>query len=116
MLTGRCFCGAIRYETDGVPTNQTNYHCSICRRTSGAAFVSWFTVPANAYRITSGTPARMKSSGHGMRTFCRECGTPLTFQSTNFPCEIDITTCSLENAEDVPPRDHTHVGEKLSWV
>lgn len=116
MLTGHCFCGTVRYEANAAPTLETNCHCSACRRTSGAAFVTWFTVPENAFRITSGTPARLKSSSHGTRTFCRECGTPLTFQSANSPGEIDVTTCSLENAERVPPLDHTHVGAKLSWV
>ena len=33
MLQGGCFCGRIRYEVTGTPFNETNCHCSICRRT-----------------------------------------------------------------------------------
>jgi len=39
MLTGGCFCGAIRYEADGAPFRETNCHCSICHRTTGAPFL-----------------------------------------------------------------------------
>jgi hypothetical protein len=44
MLTGGCFCGDIRYAVTGSPFHPTNCHCSICRRTTGAPFVAWFSV------------------------------------------------------------------------
>jgi hypothetical protein len=50
MLTGGCFCGAIRYEVAGAPFHETNCHCSICRRTAGAAFVTWFSVRSADHR------------------------------------------------------------------
>ena len=116
MLKGHCYCGAVRYEAAASPARETACHCSICRRTSGAAFVAWFTVPAAAFRVVSGRPASFKSSEHATRTFCAACGTPPTFQSTRYPDEIDITTCSLEDAEQVPPKDHIYVDSMLSWV
>jgi hypothetical protein len=116
MLKGRCYCGAVRYEAAADPARETACHCTICRRTSGAAFVAWFTVPAASFRLVSGEPTSFKSSEHGTRTFCATCGTPLTFRSTQFPDEMDITTCSLEDAEQVPPKDHTFTASKLSWV
>jgi hypothetical protein len=36
MLTGGCYCGAIRYWVRGMPVNAINCHCSVCRRTTGA--------------------------------------------------------------------------------
>jgi len=116
MIEGRCFCGFIRYAADGAPSNETNCHCSICRRTSGAPFVAWATVPAASFRFLSGTPNSFRSSDHGTRTFCPRCGTPLTFRSAHLPAEIDITICSLDNPELLPPKDHTQVSAKLSWV
>lgn len=116
MLTGHCFCGAVRYEAGGMPSQETNCHCSMCRRISGAPFVAWFTVPAIDFRIVAGKPARFRSSDHGTRTFCAGCGTPLTFQSARRPAEIDITTCSLDDPERLPPRDHIHNGSRLRWV
>ena len=116
MLRGHCQCGQVRYEADAPPIQETACHCSICRRSSGAPLVAWFTVPRASFRFTQGTPSRFQSSAHGTRSFCPGCGTQLTFESSRLPEEIDISTCSLDDPERVPPRDHTHVASRLSWV
>jgi hypothetical protein len=115
-LEGGCFCGAIRYRIRGTPTQETHCHCSICRRTTGAPFVTWFTVRPDELAFTIGEPARFASSDHGTRGFCARCGTQLTFASTRAPDEIDVTTCSLDEPERVPPRDHTRTSSQLSWI
>ncbi|MGH8627701.1 MAG: GFA family protein [Gammaproteobacteria bacterium] len=115
-MEGNCFCGFVRYQAGGTPSQETNCHCSICRRTSGAPFIVWFTVPIDHFRILSGEPAKFRSSQHGTRTFCPRCGTPLTFQSSRFPGELDVTVCSLDKPEHVPPKDHTYTRSRLSWV
>lgn len=116
MMRGRCFCGFVRYEAEGIPSQETNCHCSICRRTSGAPFVAWFTVPVDGFTFISGEPASFRSSEHGTRTFCPRCGTPLTFRSSRYPDEIDVTICSLEQPDRLPPKDHTRTSAKVSWV
>lgn len=83
---------------------------------SGAPFVAWFTVRTADFAFVSGEPASFRSSGHGTRAFCPRCGTPLTFQSTRTPDEIDVTTCSLDDPEHVPPRDHTQTAARLPWI
>jgi len=115
-MEGGCFCGFVRYRCGGTPSDETICHCSICRRTSGAPSVAWFTVPASQYAVTAGTPSSFDSSEHGTRTFCPRCGTPLTFRSSRSPGEIDVTTCSLDDPEALPPKDHTQAATRLSWV
>jgi hypothetical protein len=115
-MDGRCFCGQVRYRAGGHPHDETSCHCSICRRTSGAPFVAWFTVRKADFAFLSGEPTRFQSSAHGTRTFCPRCGTPLTFESTRAPDEIDVTTCSLDEPDRVPPRDHTQTATRLPWV
>ena len=116
MIEGGCFCGFVRYLAGGPTSNETNCHCSICRRVSGAPFVTWFSVPRLTFLFVSGEPASFGSSVHATRSFCPRCGTPLTFESNHFPDEIDVTTCSLDAPETIPPKDHIHVSSKLSWV
>jgi hypothetical protein len=116
MLRGGCFCGDVRYEADGTPFDETNCHCSICRRTTGAPFVAWFSVGRTAFRFVSGTPVRFNSTDKGVRSFCPRCGTQLTFEHRDTPDEIDVTTGSLDDPESVPPRDHTRTSSRLSWV
>jgi hypothetical protein len=116
MLKGGCFCGRIRYEAGGDPSHETNCHCAICRRTTGAPFVTWFTVPRSGFRFVLGEPARFKSTPRAVRSFCPQCGTQLTFEHEDFADEVDVTACSLENPEILPPRDHTWTRSKLSWI
>ena len=78
--------------------------------------MAWFTVPPDSVRFVAGEPRRFKSSEHATRSFCPDCGTTLTYQSTRTPGELDITTCSLDEPEQVAPKDHTFVRSKLSWV
>jgi len=116
MLTGGCFCGAIRYRAGGDPHHLTNCHCAICRRIAGAPFVTWFSVRRTEFTFVRGTPIRFKSSPKAVRCFCPDCGSQLTFEHDDSPDEIDITTCSLDDPNVLPPEDHTHVSSKLAWV
>jgi hypothetical protein len=116
VLSGGCACGAIRYQVSGRPFDETNCHCSICRRASGAPFVAWFSVARAAFRFVRGEPRRFRSSARAMRAFCPDCGTQLTFERDDRPGEIDLTTCSLDDPALVPPKDHTHVSTRVPWV
>ena len=116
MLQGGCFCGGIRYEAEGTPFHLTNCHCSICRRTTGAPFVAWFSVPRSEFRFVLGTPTRFRSSAKGVRSFCPCCGTQLTFEHDDAVDEIDVTTCSLDDPARLAPEDHTRTSAKLRWV
>jgi hypothetical protein len=78
--------------------------------------VAWFTVRRADFRLTAGAPARFASSARVVRTFCPSCGAPLTFESDEYPDEIDVTTASLDDPEAMPPRDHTHTETRLRWV
>jgi hypothetical protein len=116
MLTGGCHCGHVRYELAGSPCNETNCHCSICRRTSGAPFVAWFSIRTTDFRIVRGEPAQYESSAKATRAFCPRCGTQLTFQHVDHPDELDVTTCSLDAPQRVPPKDHIFTSSKLGWI
>jgi len=116
VIAGGCFCGAVRYEfPDGAAFNETICHCSICRRTTGAPFVAWFTVRRVELRF-QGTLARFNSTPGAIRGFCPGCGTQITFENAAFPDEIDVTTCSLDHPALVPPVDHTFAADKVDWI
>ena len=114
MLTGGCFCGRVRYETEDAPFNRTNCHCTICRRTTGAPYVAWFSVARSKLKL-SGELARFRSSAKATRSFCPECGTQISFDLDGAD-EIDVTTASLDDPNRVPPVDHIHTSSRLAWV
>ena len=116
MLTGGCFCGQVRYEVSGTPYSETDCHCSMCRRASGAQAVAWFSVKRSGFRFVAGEPTRYQSSAKAVRSFCPKCGTQLTFETESLPDELDVTICSLDDPNAVPPKDHVHTSSKLRWV
>jgi hypothetical protein len=116
LLIGGCHCGSIRYAIRGAARHETVCHCTICRRSSGAPAVAWFTVRKDALAFTSGTPTAYASSEHGTRGFCARCGSQLTFSSSRYPDDVDVTTASLNEPERVPPKDHTFTSSCLSWA
>ena len=114
-LRGGCECGAVRYEVTASPYHRTLCHCAICRRTSGAPAVAWFSVPSDAFSFVRGGARTFRSSPVATRSFCGNCGTPLTFRMDGLG-EVDITTCSLDDPEAVPPDDQTFTRSRLAWT
>ena len=115
-LDGGCLCGAIRYRISARTDDVTHCHCSLCRRSTGAPFVTWLSVPAAAFTIARGRPVERRSTPQAVRSFCGACGTALTFREDARPNAIDVTAGSLDAPDRVAPRDHTYVTSRLPWV
>lgn len=116
LLTGGCFCGAIRYEANGVATNMTLCHCPTCRHVSGAPNVAWFTIPRRAFTWIQGSARQFQSSDRVLRTFCGNCGSQLTYARDDCPEELDVTMCTLDEPEALAPHDQTFCQYRLAWV
>ncbi len=116
MITGGCFCGAVRYELAQADYLTANCHCTMCRRTSAAPFVTWLVAPATAFRYTRGEPKVLHSSAKGTRYFCADCGTPLACDVHDRDNEIDVTTGSLDNPNAFAPALAVHEDTKLTWL
>ena len=115
-ITGGCFCGAIRYRFTSGAYPVADCHCTLCRRTSGAPYVSWVVVPGTAFSYTRGEPAVLRSSDAGTRYYCRDCGTPLGCVSTRHPDIVDITLGSLDTPEAFPPTLTVFEDTRLPWL
>lgn len=115
VISGGCLCGAVRYAATGKPYNITHCHCSDCRRSSGAAFVTWASFRESEFRFTVGMPNQLLWAGRA-RSFCAQCGTPLTFMTEPTGGEIDVTVCTFDQPEIVQPADHTWIEDRLAWV
>lgn len=116
MLNGGCYCGAIRYRVADRVFNPTNCHCDICRRSTGAPCVAWFSVPSADVVLLAAAPTAFRSSSHATRTFCPTCGTQLSFVDDATPGTTDITIGSLDEPNSVAPQDHSYTSGKLAWL
>ena len=109
-------CGAVRYRAGGKPQGSMVCHCRTCRGISGAPAVGWLSLARDKFAFTQGEPRRFKTSAHVWRTFCGECGTPLTYEPEASPAELDVTTCSLDDPDRFPPTHHSWLSHDLKWV
>ena len=117
-VTGRCLCGAVRFEVELPTLFCAHCHCSMCRRGHGAVYVTWFGVPYERFRIVDGETrlTRYRSSDHGTRTFCATCGSTLFCESTNHPAWIDIVLANMEGTIDRGPEAHLYADDGAAWV
>jgi len=115
IIHGGCLCGAVRYEAIGQPYNITHCHCVDCRRSSGAAFVTWASFRRAEFRITRGEPRVFSWAGR-WRSLCGACGTPLTFMTVPEADEIDVTACTFDQPHPFSPADHTWTEDRLPWI
>ena len=115
-ILGGCLCGQIRYRLGAEPLRATHCHCSQCRRASGAPFLTWVAFPADTFAFTEGEPGVYRATNKAERTFCRDCGTPLTFRHVESAHQVDVTAGSLDNAEAVRPIDHIWNSATLGWL
>ncbi len=116
MIEGGCFCGAVRYRIDAGSYLTANCHCSMCRRTSAAPFVTWIVVPTKAFNYTQGTPRQLNSSEKAERYFCGDCGTHLTCTLHDKPDDVDVTVGSLDAPEMYTPTVAVFEDTKLPWL
>lgn len=119
VMSGGCLCGAVRYEIGAAPVVSCHCHCGLCRRASGAAFVTWTSVPASSFRWTRGAPRAFRSSAWATRHFCGDCGTQLTFrvdaQVEAADGTLDVASASLDEPGAVAPAAHIWLSARLSW-
>lgn len=114
-VEGGCLCGAVRYRVSGSCVSKSLCHCRSCRLAGGAPSVAWVVFRRRDFAFVEGQPARFHSSPPVIRTFCGQCGTPLTYQRDCWPDTIDVTTVTLDRADEFPPTKEIWVSERLPW-
>ena len=115
--TGRCLCGAVRYQITGQPKVVALCHCSDCRRSAGAPVVAWAMFPEAALSVTHGQPKTINSSGAAMRSFCADCGSGLFYRNAKMmPGVVDVQSLTLDDPESLPPTMQIQTAERLGWM
>ena len=114
-MRGSCLCGAVSYEIGGAFKTIGNCHCSICRKSHGAAFATWGIIDPDQFHWTSGEEhvQSYESSPGRWRRFCRRCGSPLVSSHSGQVGEVVIGT--IDGDPGARPSEHIFVGSKAPW-
>jgi hypothetical protein len=117
-ITGSCLCGSVRFSSRAPSLFCGHCHCSMCRRSHGAGYVTWLIVPRDGFEVDSGAESlvRYASSDHGTRCFCGRCGATLLFESTLRADQVDIVLANLDVPADLGPQAHIHFDDRVDWV
>ncbi len=116
VWTGGCLCGAVRYRATASPIRAVHCHCGMCRRVSGAAFLTFVHFPIASFTWTQGEPARHRSSPEAERGFCARCGSTLMMAETILEDRVQVTLGSLDRPQDVRADDHVCTEDQLPWL
>ena len=114
-FVGGCHCGALRYCSTVKPVEAGYCHCRDCQLLSGAPAVAWASFPAASFEYTAGTPKIYKSSEHGQREFCDNCGTEIGFRDARETKTVDISAATLDEPERVAIEMHIFERSRSPW-
>src|SRR5215469_15347334 len=111
--TGRCACGAVKFEFDTDPTFVAVCHCLDCKKASGGEAATWFGVPEDDFTLLSGKTRAfhyVANSGKGLdRNFCPECGSRVfTTNLESFPKTVFVQLGSLDQPSLITPKLDVH--------
>ena len=118
MLTGGCACGAVRYRLRSEPYDTGWCHCRICQRVSGSGAMVFTTVALADFTVERGADrvGRFASTPFGERSFCKDCGSPLTIHVRHQPDEIDVAAGTLDDPDAVSPGFHLYWAGAPQWM
>ena len=97
------------------PVALIDCHCIDCRRSAGAPYVTWGSVPRHDLVVTKGEPRKIVHANR-IRSFAACCGTHLFFEDTKDSEMIDVTIASLDDPTPFAPQKVIFLEDKLPWV
>lgn len=114
MHTGRCECGAVRFEIAAALVPPVACHCSQCRRTSGHVWAG--TLVADADLRIEGQAALLwyRSSNMAQRGFCGTCGSSL-FYRMDGEGKTSVGAGALDTPTGTRLAKHIFVGDKADY-
>jgi len=113
LYTGGCQCGAVRFRVEGALGDASVCHCRMCQKAAGNFYLPLVSVRGAKLAWTRGEPKRFRSSNHGYRGFCADCGTPLTYEA---PDGVALTIATFDDPAEIAPRIQWGVEAKLPYV
>jgi len=115
ITTGRCLCGAIRYEFRGPPEWVVHCHCESCRRQVSSPLATFVGVLKKNFHFIAGAPKDFASSPGVSRSFCPACGAPIAYEAERLPDEIHLFHGTLDDPGRLVPTAHVFTEEQLPW-
>jgi hypothetical protein len=63
VVKGSCFCGVVRFAARMPILLCGHCHCTMCQRSQGAGYVTWFSVPHEQFDLEAGEGDLVRQGG-----------------------------------------------------
>ncbi len=116
LVHGSCLCRGVQWQAAGPLELMSHCHCSMCRKTHGAAFATYVAAPLDGYRLTQGEAliaTHESSPGHN-RSFCSTCGSCLPGADPSTK-RVYMPAGCLDDDPETRPLAHIFVASKAPW-
>jgi hypothetical protein len=115
--TGRCLCGAVRFEVSGPLVGVTLCHCVECRRWHGHV-CAMTAAHQDRLRFVTNQGLRWidspESDAHARRGFCVECGSSLFWDAPDRDT-ISISAGTLDPPTGLRVEDQMYVADASDY-
>lgn len=111
--SGRCLCGAVRYEVRGPLRDVLLCHCVECRRWSGHAFAATAARREDLVLLESAALRWVpspESESEARRGFCGQCGSSLFWEAPARDT-VSIAAGTLDEPTGLHVRGHVYVSQ-----
>jgi hypothetical protein len=114
-LSGKCECGAVRYEVADEFRYAGNCHCSNCRASTGSAFKPFAGIERDKLAVTQGADTLLVwGDDDANHTRCGICGS-LLYSVVRDGAYVHVALGSLVDDPTIRPGEHIFVGSKAPW-
>lgn len=113
---GGCLCGNARYSIDVEGGEVGNCHCTTCRKHSGAPYETYISVKADKFKWLNEPKGYIKTGEGSGRTFCKDCGTPLSFDDDDSPKLASLTVGTIDNPVGMIPEYEIYTSSRMDGV
>jgi len=111
--SGGCQCGAVRFRIEGGLGDASVCHCRMCQKAFGGFYAPLVSVRDAKLTWTRGQPEKFRSSNFVERSFCADCGTPLTYEA---PDGIAVAIGAFDRPQEIAPKIQWGIEGKLPYV
>ena len=118
-ITGRCYCGAVRFSFDEPPLAARACWCRDCQYlSSGNASINAI-FPVATLKLTGETGEYVSTANSGntmRRRFCPKCGTQLFSESSGRTDAMVVRAGALDDPSIAAPSSLIWTGSAPSWA
>lgn len=111
-------CGSVKFTVNDSFSNMSHCHCSMCRRIHGSLFATYVNTSNLNYTEGGNNIEQYESSKGFIRSFCKQCGSPLPEVSQSETAEngdVYVPAGLLDNDPGVRPEAHIFVESKADF-